>query len=121
MFQKQTISLENQKIDEKTIKVLKRGDRYKLFKFTFQIDGSRQDYNELIYRMLDEMPELEVSKISGFFKNDDVISILAEKPMFKTKKDLFKVIQLNSIFEPNNFQPFEYLSYISNPEWYDMS
>ena len=63
MFIKQQIDLHNQRIDELTIKVLKRGDRYKLFKFSILIYGTDKERIKMFYRMLDEMPDLELKSI----------------------------------------------------------
>ena len=110
---KQTIYLGYQKIDEKTIQSLKRGDRYKLFKFNLTIKTKGFDNTEWIYRMLDEMPDLEVSKISGHISNNDAINALMEKPIFKTKQDLFKIIEFSPSYENDQSEPLEYLSYVA--------
>ena len=46
--------------------------------------------------------------------------MLAEKPQFKSKQDLFKIIDLDPLYENSNYGPFEYLSGVSYPEKYDM-
>ena len=61
MFRKQTITIGRQRIDDLTIKALKRGNWYKLFKFSITIDGDDKERIEMFYKMLDELPNLEIT------------------------------------------------------------
>ena len=63
MLKKQTIDLCEQWIDEKTIKTLKRGDRYRLYKFSFRLRNKKECQVKMVYRMIDEMPDLDINKI----------------------------------------------------------
>ena len=111
MLQKQTISISNdQLIDEKTIATLKRGDRYKLFKLSIFIDFENKSRTEMIYRMLDEMPEFEICKISVTNGENELINALATKSMFKTKQDLFKILEFSNNDRSKQSEPYEYLS-----------
>ena len=122
MLQKQTISISNdQLIDEKTIATLKRGDRYKLFKLDIRVDVKDEIRLEIFYRMLDEMPEFEISWIKLKNGNNDLINTLTTKPMFKNKQDLFDILEFDSINLPQQSESYEYLSKINNPEDFDMS
>ena len=46
----------------------------------------------MILIMLKEMPQLEIARIHGNIDNPETINFLAQKSMFKTKEDLFKVL-----------------------------
>ena len=121
MFEKQIIHLEDQHLNTKTIEVLKRGDKYKLFKLNIQIDIDEHDRLGVFYTMLDEMPEFEVHLISARNYNDDFIDTLAQKPIFKTKRDLFRVLDFSDSDPPMQFEPYEYLLQVKSPEEHDMS
>ena len=101
MFQKQTIDLGNHSIDEKTINVLKRGDRYKLFKLDVIINMNDQDRVEVFYKMLDEMPDFEIQKILLKQCDKFFIKTLLQKPMFTTKEQLFKVLDIRECLMKN--------------------
>ena len=90
MFKKQTIDLQWQKVSESTIDVLKRGDRYKLFKFLIELDTKNLAQLRIIYQMFDRLPGLEISKL--IFKNvtNDALRKLEQKNVFKTKQELYE-------------------------------
>ena len=92
MFKKQTIHIGERNIDENTIKVLKRGERYKWFKLDIWIKNTIQSRVKLIYKMLKEIPDFEVCQISIKQGNNGVIRTLKQLPMFKEEKDLFEVL-----------------------------
>ena len=121
MFTKQTIFIEHQRIDEKTIEVLKRGNRYKLFKFSIIIDSKDKERIKMFYKMLDEMPVLEIKRIKFVSRwSKDIIDTLLQKSIYKTPDELYKVLESN----PGAFETpdtYEYLSIIFNPETKDMS
>ena len=83
MLKKQTIDLRYQKVDINTIRILKRGERYKSFKFIVELDNDYPYGVALIYKMLDDMPGIEILKI--YVKNGTNTNIkeLSKKPMFK--------------------------------------
>ena len=114
MLIKQTIDFTYQKVKEKTIEILTRGDRYKLFKFILNIDNDNQDEVAMISKMLDQMPELEILKIHVEDGNNDIIEMLAEKSMFQTKEDLFKILKLEYPSENYYDEPYEFLSDVSD-------
>ena len=97
MFTKQTINLRWCVIDENTIKLLKRGNRYKLYKFIIQLNYLNQQQVKTVYQMLDQMAELDISEISVENTNEDVTHMLAQKAMFKDKQDLYKVLKFKDI------------------------
>ena len=121
MFEKQTIHIEHNPIDEDTIMMLKRGNRYMLFKLDISIDSQDQDRLDIFYQMLEEMPEFEIFQINVQQCSNEFINALAKKSNFKTKQDLFKVLQTrsNSVIEQS--EPHEYLSHVDHPEKHDMS
>ena len=110
MFQKQIIQiLYNSPINDKTIEVLKRGDKYKLFKLKIDIDTKDQHQLRMFYRMLDEMPEFEIYMIHTRNCNNELIDTLAKKPTFKTIKDLLKVLVFGNLDAPERSESYEYL------------
>ena len=66
MFQKQTIDLIDKITDENTIKALKRGHKYKLYKFRMLIHPTIEDENRMEYKLLDEFQDLEMNEIYLF-------------------------------------------------------
>ena len=121
MFEKQIIHIDNRPIDEKTIEVLRRGDRYKLFKLEIGIDAKEQNGIEVLYEMLDEMQELEIYMIHVKHCNNEIVDTLAQKPIFKKKQDLFKVLDLGTSDAPERSEPYEYLQSVYHPEKHKMS
>ena len=65
MFKKQTITIncKHQKIDQNTLKTLKKDDRFKLFNFDIYLDYENKKQVKMVYTLLDEIPDLEISKI----------------------------------------------------------
>ena len=122
MLKKQTLYIGRQKIDELTIKALKRGDRYKFFKFKITINGLKNSEIEMLYNMLDEMPELEFGSLFVWYKNDKVlIDTLLQKSIYKTRQELYKVLKFEDTFSHDKSIPFEYSSIIHSPQKHDMS
>ena len=121
MFQKQKLLIENDLIDSNTIKMLKRGNRYKLFKLKITLPTYDLDRLQIFYQMLEEMPELEICNIKILDYNNDIVNTLFEKSNFKNKQDLFRVIDEDVCPINKNPEPYEYVSKVSSPEYYDMS
>ena len=97
MLIKQTGTIINEVIDDSTISMLKRGEKYKLFKFKFIqkcLKSTTFNYKYLV-KMLEEMPQLEIESLH--ILNDDlgVINKLATRPQFETKQDVFKIVTYN--------------------------
>ena len=93
MFMKQTINIKfDQPIDDKTIEVLKRGNRYKLFKLDIVVDSDNKDRFEIFCQMLDKMPGFEISMIYVRGDINRLISTLSKKPNFATQQDLYNVL-----------------------------
>ena len=109
MFQKQIILIKNEPIDMYTIKMLKRGNRYKLFKLDIFIDTEEQDRLEVFYQMLDELPHLQICHVKVNYCSNEFIDALIEKSMFETKQDLFKVLEISDSNVAEQFEPHEYL------------
>ena len=102
--------------------MLKNADRYKLFKFILKIDHKYQSECTMIYKMLDEMPELEIVKIYVENGVNEIIEALAEKSMFKTKQDLFNILEIQN--PPRNdlyTEPYEFISEIRDCKLYNMN
>ena len=97
ILKKQTIEVKSgyrefYKIDDVTIKIFKRGDRYKLFKFYFMVNEPHLKLDSF-YKMLDEMPDIEIERIkidSSISYN--ILDTLSKKPMFKSEQDLYRII-----------------------------
>ena len=122
MFEKQTISIEeDQPIDENTIRILKRGDRYKLFKLDIVVDSDNKDRFGIFCQMLDEMPEFEISMIYVRGDINKLINTLSQKPNFETQQDLFNVLDFHHLDPPKQSEPYEYLRRVQHPEKHDMS
>ena len=71
--------------------------------------------------MLDELSEFEISKIYVTEGTNDFINNLAQRPMFKTKQDLFKVLELKESKIRRPTQTLEYMSKMEFPERFNMS
>ena len=71
--------------------------------------------------MLDQMPDFEIERIEAFIDNNQLIRTLASKPIFQTKQDLFKVLEVNDYGYSKLSERYEYLSNVYNPEYHDMS
>ena len=111
MFTKQLISFGNQRIDAKTIDVLKRGDRYKLFKYSIRIDGNNQERIQMFFNMLDQIPQFEIERICLTSRcNKDFIDMLLQKSVYKTRHELYKVLDVYGGLLDDESYPYEYLS-----------
>ena len=116
--------INNEPIDIQTINMLKRNSKYKLFKFDFEIDTLKDKRLQVFYQMLDELPELEISRISASYPCGEFLNILLQKQVFKTKKEFLKVLEfddLDDIDPPDQSEPHEYLAMVRYPECHDMS
>ena len=119
---KQTIYLKSYFIHYKTIEALKRGSRYKLFKFDIQIDKiSEEGSIKMVYFMLDEIPGLEISKVIVPTISNDFINTFMQKSSFTNKQDFFKVLECVRKSFSKQSEPYEYIPKVSNIENYDMS
>ena len=119
---KQTIFIRKyQAIDEKTIEIFRRANRYKLFKLDAVIDIEDQPRLQMFYHMLDQMPDFEIERIEAEARDNQLIRTLASKPIFQTKQDLFKVLEVNDYGYSKLSEPYEYLSKVYYPEYLDMS
>ena len=121
MLQKQTIHLGNQEIDDRTINVLKKNDRYKLFKLDIQISIEDQDRLRVFYRLIEEMPDFEVCRIDINKSSNDLINTLTKKLMFENKQDLYKILNVNVSNYIEQSEPLEYLSSLYIREEHDMT
>ena len=63
-------------------------------------------------KALDEMPNIEVEKMIIKSGDNELLDILASKPSFKTKKNLFKVLEYRVDYYDKP-EPLEYVSYIN--------
>ena len=92
-----------------------------MFKLDIDIDVEDQHRLEMFYSMLDEMPELEVCRIKVDRGDNEFINTLAQKSMFKTKQELFKILDYDNLNSPKQPEPHEYLSKVLHLEDQDMS
>ena len=83
MWIKQTLEIHN-KIDEHTIKALKRGDKYMLFKFI--INTEFRNPCKMIIWLLDAFPLIEIEKIK-LYPNNKLIDAIANHPIFRENKE----------------------------------
>ena len=96
MFKKQTIELSDQQTySSGTINILKKGNRYKLFKFIFPITNCNLINDQIKIPILDEMPNIDIEKIHTNRFDNQTIQTLLQKTKFETKQDLFKVLITN--------------------------
>ena len=67
----------------------------------------------MIITFINEMPGLEISKISGWVENNELIDALIEKSMFETRQELYNILNLeHSPMKIASGNCFEYLSRI---------
>ena len=122
ILKKQTLHISLlQPIDENTLLTLIKSDKFLLFKLDIEIDLENQLKVEMFYKMLDRMPEFEISRIYVRHGTNELINLLATKHAFKTKQDFFKILEFNEGDLSQQSEPFEYLNRISNPQNFDMS
>ena len=86
--------------------------RYKLFKFVLDANLKNDERTECIFRMLDQMPDIEVERLRLRKVDDKTVRKLTEKPMFKSKQDLFNILELGHFDALPQCEPYEYLSYV---------
>ena len=67
------------------------------------------------------MPDLDISMIHVWESNKEIINTLAQKPVFRTKQNLFKVLDSEFSDLPDQSEPYEYLLKVRYPESHDMS
>ena len=123
MFEKQTISLRSREIDE-SINILKRADRYKLFKLNvggfkkvWDITFSLSDLDKI----LENMPDSEFSQIGVPEINNENLNNLTQIFIDKNRQDLLKVLKYDYFKIKQQSEPFLYIPEIKSPEKYDMS
>ena len=122
MFEKQTIKIDwDNAIDDRTIEVLKNKDKYKFYKLDFTIANYDEDRFWIFFRMLDEIPELEISMIHIWECNNELICALEQKPIFNNEQDLFKILDFDTEDAPEQSESYEYLQKVANPQKHDMS
>ena len=69
----------------------------------------------MLFKMLDELPEIEMEKIKIDSRCDkDFIDTILEKSIYKTRQELFEVIDYDNSLVYNQFDTFEFLS-VYNP------
>ena len=71
--------------------------------------------------MFEELPGFDVCQIHVRNCFYDVVNILEEKLIFKTKQDLFDVLLFYDEWLSEIFTPYEYLSTVHHPAKHDMS
>ena len=81
-LEKQIIDFKSHPIDENTIKLLKRGNRYKLFKIVISLNTKKKDRLKIIYQILEAMPKIEIYKIIAYDINNGIINALLQMPAF---------------------------------------
>ena len=74
------IDIKKERIDMYTMKMLKRGKRYKLFKLDIGIGRLM-----MFYKILDDFPHLEICNITMTGCKNITLDALTNKSMFQTK------------------------------------
>ena len=65
------------KFDENTLIMLKKADRFRLFKFKISIfHRANQDNLKIAYKLLDQFPELEIETLRIFDGNKNILDTL---------------------------------------------
>ena len=136
MLHKQTIDF-GHCLNEK-IEALKKGDKYKLFKLNISIDLSGDA--KTFFKILDEIPELEIAMIDASYDSDtynddsdwnddfdvtngfykECIDTLVKRLILKNKQELIKVLNIDGD-PPELSEPYEYLKEVYFPYLLDMS
>ena len=117
MLEKQTLDLYKMPINKNTIKTLKSMDKYKLFKF--RLYGSNLKEHNLILRMLDIFPGIEIEHIK-ILSGNNIFDQLANKSMFRTAKNLESVLHFEPDKRKNSPETYRYVSSIDRVSRYDM-
>ena len=90
---KQTIDLtDEQTWSPKTISILKRGNRYKLFKFIISLKNCYGKRGRIKIPILDEIPNIEVEGIHSKQCGKLLIKALASKLRIDNKQDLIRML-----------------------------
>ena len=101
MLIKQTATIVYEIIDDKTIAVLKKGNKYKLFKFIFKHKPSARvtfDYH-WFGKLLEEFPKLEIVRLTLPKNYEGIIDKLVMRTQFETKQDLLEILD----YHPDKF------------------
>ena len=93
MFTKQTMELDRAEIDDKVIRMLKKVDRYKLFKFGMKINSNDEGSDWNLRKILNEMPDSQFSSIYVFRSTNKFLNTVSQILIDMNRQDLFKVIQ----------------------------
>ena len=108
MFQKQTMHINDEPIDHNTLKMLKRGDRYRLYILDIGLDSTDRKRPYVFYKMIEQMPDLKISKISVKNSTNRFLKTLMEKCKFDSKQDLLNVLDVRTLAYQS--EPHEYIS-----------
>ena len=119
------MDLDRTQIDDKIVRMLKKADRYKLFKFDIKINPIKVTVKNL-EKILKEMPDSQFSNIRVNFyyvlkKDDKILNTVLQILINMNRQDLFKALIVNDEHINQQSEPLEYLSYIKYPHRYDMS
>ena len=71
--------------------------------------------------MLDKMPKLEVYSIDVIDWSKQFFDTVSQKPIFRTKQNLLKVLDFGVEDAPDQSEPYDYLKIVWYPEEHDMS
>ena len=121
MLFKQTATIIHEVIDHNTISMLKKGEKYKLFKFKFMHNNLKKTTFCYKYfaRVLEEMPMLEIESLVLLNDRLGLINKLAMRPQFETKQDLFKILTFKPKITSNSSNV--YASEVVIQDFKDMS
>ena len=91
------------------------------FKLDISIDNSDQTRVDMIYWMLDILPEFEIKRIGVIKGDNELINGLKQLPIFKDKEDPFKVLEFSDFQAPLLGEPHEYLPTVDHTMIENMS
>ena len=84
-----------------------------LFKISIKILRNDIEKVLILLELLKE-PGIDVKeiRIRARRKDNQIVNLLSESPIFDTKQDLFKILKFSAADVPRNSENHEYLSYI---------
>ena len=116
IFKKQTLKISVHRIDHLTLKSLKRGNRYKLFRFRLEYGGHCIHETQNIIRFLKSMPDIDIQSLQLKNANNQLIDEILLYSKYENREELFKILDYRQINAPMLDEPLQYLSYASTDD-----
>ena len=107
--------IQENELAKNTVDVLRKDDKYKLFRFEISISDDEESLKETdcIFRMLEDMPDMIIDALYVYEGNNNTFQKLLDLPNFKTKQDLLKVLYFKESYDIEESEPYEYLSKVN--------